>query len=125
VKEVTAVIVDDSPVETAFVSRIITELGVKIVHVANDGQSGLDAIRKLKPSMALLDIVLPQLEGSQILAAVIAEKLPTTVIMCTSNYMRKKQLLAKGARCFLTKPYDDLISQNELRPIVEELRAAL
>ncbi len=117
----TAVCVDDSQVELDLIKRILEELGVKVLHCDRYGDSGMRAIRAHRPSIAVLDIVLPGMTGLDILVTVQAENLPTVCVMCTSMSMLRKQAMAAGAAQFITKPYDDFITGAELIPILEPL----
>lgn len=56
---------DDQMLATMYQTKFSME-GLSI-QVANDGQAGLDRARELKPSVILLDIILPKLDGFAVL----------------------------------------------------------
>lgn len=61
-----AIIEDD--IALADMYKLKLESGGMEVVVAYDGQSGLDMITKDTPDLVLLDLMLPQLTGSEVLA---------------------------------------------------------
>jgi two-component system, NarL family, nitrate/nitrite response regulator NarL len=46
-----------------------------------DGRSALDAIRRLRPDVAVLELPLPALDGRRVLAATRRESLPTEIVV--------------------------------------------
>ncbi len=58
---------DDAMLAEIYQTRL--ELAGHQCHVAHDGVSGLELIKKLMPDLALLDLMLPQLSGDGILKA--------------------------------------------------------
>jgi DNA-binding NarL/FixJ family response regulator len=60
---VTAVIVDDHAGFRAMARRLLEDAGYSVVAEAADGESGLDAVRRLRPRLVLVDIQLPDIDG--------------------------------------------------------------
>ncbi|HEV7195557.1 MAG TPA: ATP-binding protein, partial [Pedococcus sp.] len=81
------------------------------VTTARDGQSGLDAVRRVRPSAVLLDIRLPGLDGWAVLEAVKSEPetkhIPVIVLSIVDERSRGAAL---GAAAYLVKP----VSRDEL-----------
>jgi DNA-binding response OmpR family regulator/anti-sigma regulatory factor (Ser/Thr protein kinase) len=82
------------------------------VHVAYDGEAGLDKVREVNPDLILLDIMLPGMDGYQV-----CEKLKNDdatrfipIIMLTNlnDLQDKIKGLDMGADDFLVKPFDKL-----------------
>jgi DNA-binding NarL/FixJ family response regulator len=59
----TVLIVDDHPSFRATVKTLLTADGFDVVGEAADGASALEAVRKLKPDLVLLDVQLPDMDG--------------------------------------------------------------
>lgn len=79
------------------------------VSVAENGEDGLEAARKKKPEVILLDILLPHLDGFQVLAELKKDKStnPVPVILLT-NLGQKEDVdkgLALGAAAYLIKAH--------------------
>src|SRR5215472_7127965 len=63
-------IIDDNPYMRKVVRNLLTSIGVKNVHEAVDGVTGLEAIRMLAPSLVLLDWEMPLLNGAELVRIV-------------------------------------------------------
>lgn len=92
------------------------------VFVAANGMEGLKQLKKAKPDIVLLDVLMPQMDGLGFLKqAKIKEKYPLTkVVACTnlSDSETREQMLALGADRQVLKA--DL-SPAQLMALIEEL----
>lgn len=77
------------------------------VAVAEDGQAGVDLHQRLKPDLVLLDMMLPRMNGSEVLN-VIRKRGNTPVIMVTAMGDEPELLgaLRYGADDYVVKPYN-------------------
>ena len=77
------------------------------VTIAGDGLSGLDAARRWQPDLILLDIMLPGMNGTEVLAA-LRRRDDTPVIMVTamSDAPDRIGALRYGADDYVVKPYN-------------------
>lgn len=102
-------IADDHPLFRDGLARRIKERPeLELVGEAEDGPGALDAIRALRPDVAVIDIKMPRLDGIRVAAAVSRDELPTSV-MILSAYVESAvvfKALAAGARAFLSKDSD-------------------
>ena len=55
-------VVDDDPTVTRLVSKLLADHGYA-VNVAVNGQEALDMVKKEKPDLVVLDIVMPEVNG--------------------------------------------------------------
>lgn len=62
----TIVIADDHPILLKGLKDFLTDIGLDIVGVANEGQSAFDQIIKFKPQLAILDMEMPNKTGLEI-----------------------------------------------------------
>lgn len=117
----TAVCVDDHPMELAQITRILSQHGIAIAGTERDGQSGLDMIRRERPSIAVLDFMLPLVSGVEIVQAVRDEQIPTILFMASGSGQDslKRRCLALGAKTFFVKPYDDIKTWNALALVLK------
>jgi DNA-binding response OmpR family regulator len=90
------------------------------VHLAPDGETGLSAARDLDPDLILLDIMLPRMDGWDVLEKLRAERSTgaTPVIFMTAYSSLdeagdRRKAGEMGACAFLRKPFslDDLVGQ--------------
>ncbi len=58
-------VADDSVVVRGLVSRWLEEAGCEIVGTASNGRIALDALDRVQPDIVLLDIEMPELDGTQ------------------------------------------------------------
>ena len=103
--------------------REITTLGLRgagfEVDTASDGTEGLDRWRRERPDLVLLDVMLPRLDGLEVLRAIRREA-TTPVVMLTARADTIDVVvgLESGADDYVRKPF-------ELPELVARVRAAL
>jgi DNA-binding response OmpR family regulator len=93
-----------------------------IVEAVGDGRSALEAARRLKPDLIILDIMLPELDGFEV-ARILRKELTTPILMLTARDDEIDRVvgLEMGADDYLTKPF----SMRELMARVKaQLRRA-
>ena len=84
-KEIRVLVVDDHAVVRQGVRALLeTEGSITIVGEARDGQEALAQIRALKPDVVLLDLVMPNMEGTEVIRRVVSEGLKTRILVLTS-----------------------------------------
>ncbi|KZS69338.1 DNA-binding response regulator [Mycobacterium kansasii] len=106
---VTVVVADDHPVMRQGVVRALKSSGrVEVVAQVADGRAALDAIRRLRPAVALLDYKMPELDGLEVTHAIARDRLPTRVVLLSAfdDSPVVYKALAEGASGFLTKESD-------------------
>src|SRR6516165_6236139 len=77
-------IVDDHESFRRLATRLLREAGFDVVGQAADGASALRETKRLQPDLVLLDIVLPDMSGFEV-AAAIADGVATAQIVLTSS----------------------------------------
>ena len=103
---VVVVVADDEAPIRQFVSETLSEeLGVRVV-VARDGMEALEHVWTLKPSILLLDWMMPRLDGAEV-CRMLEENPPPwgMVTLAMSANGRAREALASGCRDFLAKPF--------------------
>jgi len=77
------------------------------IAISGDGRIGLEMARQWKPDLILLDIMLPSMNGSEVLAAVRRDGLtPVIMISAMGDLPDKIGALRYGADDYIVKPYD-------------------
>ena len=91
------------------------------VSVARDGQQALDAIRRIRPDLVLLDVMMPFKTGYEVLQELRADETiaHTKVLMLTAKGRDTDTAkgLALGADAYMTKPF----STKELAERVRQM----
>ena len=111
-------VVDDEPSITNLVSAYLKPEGYE-VYVAADGNAGLKAVRAFKPDLIILDVMLPGMDGIELLSRLRRES-DAYVIMLTARTEETDKIvgLSIGADDYMTKPFSP-------RELVARIKAAL
>lgn len=110
----TILVVDDEPVVVKSVSAHLRRGGFPTVFELNDPRLTLDALRQYRPDMLLLDIVMPDISGLDLLAQIgYEEEFRDIIILMLSAAGQADEELSYelGALGFIKKPVkpEDLI----------------
>jgi DNA-binding NarL/FixJ family response regulator len=105
-KPVSVVIVDDHPVvRDGLCAMVSADPNIQVVGEAGTGEEALAAIRRLRPMIVLMDLLLPDMEGSEVIKEVCASSSDTAFIVLTtlSGDEEIYRALEAGARGYLFK----------------------
>ncbi|WP_188744189.1 response regulator transcription factor [Agromyces bauzanensis] len=77
------------------------------VHVEQDGVAALEAIRRLRPALVVLDIGLPGMDGFAICAALqeVGDPVPIVFVTAHDDEVERVRGLELGAHDYITKPF--------------------
>jgi two-component system, OmpR family, alkaline phosphatase synthesis response regulator PhoP len=111
-------VIDDEPSIVNLVTAYLKPEGYEI-YTAIDGPSGLKAARAFKPALIILDIMLPGMDGIELLSHLRRES-DVYVIMLTARTEETDKIvgLSVGADDYVTKPFSP-------RELVARVKAAL
>ena len=101
-------IVDDSPVMRDFLTKVFSDNGFNVVGVAADGVEAIEMFELHNPDIMTLDIVMPKMRGTEVLAKIMSNYPEATVVMASSvsNARIVMRCLKIGAKQYVIKPYD-------------------
>jgi len=106
----TVLYIEDNPINTMLVERILRARPGVMFKSAPDGRTGLDRADRMRPDLVLLDLELPDIGGEQVLAVLrtsaATRDIPVIVISADIDPAVHQRILASGARLFLVKPYE-------------------
>jgi CheY-like chemotaxis protein len=97
-------VVDDEKDTQGLLCRILEGAGY-VVDFAGDGLEALGKIHLDPPDLVLLDLLMPVVDGWQVLAALKRIPHPPPVIV-VSAVSAREQALQEGAAAFLLKPFE-------------------
>jgi two-component system, OmpR family, alkaline phosphatase synthesis response regulator PhoP len=107
-------IADDDRDIVRFVALNLRLEGFEVV-VADNGQDALDKALDVRPSLVLLDTMMPRMDGYEVCSRLRDERPDTPVIMLTAKSLDADRAMAftAGADDWVTKPFDpaDLVSK--------------
>jgi two-component system, NarL family, nitrate/nitrite response regulator NarL len=107
--KVTVLIVDDHAFFRDGLSRGLTRSGqIAVVAEAANGREGLEAIRRERPTVAVVDYQMPDMDGIALLHAVTREQLATRVVLLSAftDSAVVFRALEEGAAGYLSKDAD-------------------
>jgi hypothetical protein len=92
-----------------------------LVEEATDGTSGLEAARRARPDAITLDVLMPGMDGWEVLRRIRADESLADVPVIMLSVLHEQQLaIALGATEYVTKPID----RTQLRSILRRHQAA-
>jgi DNA-binding NtrC family response regulator len=117
------VVIDDDPKNLKFVNFILANAGLEI-HTASEPQEGLDLIRRLRPQIVLMDLVMPGVQGMELLQKIVEFDPGIDVILMTGYYSTESAVEAvqKGAADYFPKPFSPEKLRQRIGLIVEEAK---
>ena len=113
-------IADDEPNIVVSLEYLLKRAGYTVL-VARDGQEAIDTLRRERPALVLLDVMMPKKSGHEVCAELRAdEALRDTQVLMLSAKGRDTDVdkgLGVGADAYMTKPF----STKELAAKVAEM----
>ncbi|WP_018277193.1 EAL domain-containing protein [Teredinibacter turnerae] len=98
-------VIEDAPDTADLIRRVLDRQFA--IEVANDGEHGLRLWREGRHRLILLDYMLPQMSGKDILAHILKEDPTQPVVMMTAHSSPElaEQMMMSGVTDFLPKPF--------------------
>jgi two-component system, OmpR family, KDP operon response regulator KdpE len=113
-------LVDDEPAILKVLAIKLKISGYDVV-CASNGEEALKLVRESSPDLALLDVILPGMDGLQLLHEIRSfSKIP--VIVFSARPENAATALSLGANDFLTKPFDTDTLMGRIRTLLRSLR---
>ncbi len=118
-------VVDDDPEIRELISRTLELEGYDVATVS-DGNAALSVMQEQSPDLLILDIVMPQLDGFQLLKLIRRRSnIPVIVLTARCEAMILEESVALGADDYLRKPFRPrelamLVRANLRRGLVAE-----
>ncbi len=116
--EKTILIVEDDSNIRELLSLYLEQEGYHI-ETAQDGAEGLRAYKRVHPDLILLDLMMPVMDGTQMIRELRTfSKTPVVVLTAKGEVYDKVALLELGADDYITKPF-------EMREVIARVRAVM
>lgn len=106
--DVTFLIIDDNDISRSMMRHLLNTNKFHVVGEAGKGQIGLSLIEKLQPDIVCLDIMMPDLNGLEVLKRIKAQSPQIEVLMVTGNKDRETvmEAIEHGACGYIVKPFN-------------------
>ena len=116
-------IIDDEKGLVDVIRDFLEERGF-LVTAAYDGKNGIEIIRKSKPDLIILDILMPDMDGRAVLKKLKKEKdlkdIPVIILSGKTDQFDRNYLLEMGAYEYVTKPYDSYRLLRQINNTLEK-----
>jgi two-component system LytT family response regulator len=114
------VIADDEPPALAKLKKgLLAIQGIEIVAEATDGKAASEAIRSLRPDIAILDIKMPRMDGLTIVRSLTD---PPKIVFVTAYAVHGASAFECQAADYLLKPYTAVRLQSVISRLKEQLK---
>jgi DNA-binding response OmpR family regulator len=114
----TILVVDDEPKIAALARDYLEHAGFEVI-TASTGRAALDAVRRLRPDLVILDLGLPEMDGLDVTREIRRDSsLPIVMLTARDDELDKLLGLELGADDYLTKPFSP-------RELVARVKAVL
>jgi CheY-like chemotaxis protein len=116
-------IIEDSKATSVVLKEVLESEGHTIL-LAGDGVAGIALVRREKPDLVLLDLLLPKLNGYEVCNTIKRDNatrhIPVLIISTMDSPESVEKAKLCGAKDFIRKPYDldDLL--REIRRLLPE-----
>ena len=100
-------LVDDAAFMRMMLKDILVKNGYNVVGEAEKGAKALEKYKELNPTLVILDISLPEMDGIQAAKAIKSEDGNALIIMCSAMGQQAMVIesIQAGARDFIVKPF--------------------
>ena len=116
-------IADDEPNILISLEFLMKREGYE-VHLARDGQEALDTLRRERPRLVLLDVMMPRKTGFEVCQEVRSDDaIRSTLILMLTAKGRETDVvkgLALGADAYMTKPFSTRELVDKVRNLLEQ-----
>lgn len=114
--------IEDESVLQKTLGELLTQEGYEVVS-ALDGELGLNLAKKEKPDIILLDLILPKLNGFEVLERLKKDEetkeIPVIVLTNLEDIEDIDRVISLGATTYLVK------TQYEMEEVLEKIKKAL
>ena len=102
-------VVENDPTILANLARFLRLEGFEVI-IARNGAEGLHAVNQQRPDLVLSDLLMPEMDGETLLAALRADaataRLPVIFLTASADRAERDAKLQLGASDYLVKPLD-------------------
>ena len=120
-------VIDDEPAVRLLLQKNLEFAGFDVA-TAEDGATGLASVREGRPDVVVLDLMMPRLDGFEVLRqlSVDGESTvpPVVVLTALSDAAVKERCYGLGAASVMTKPFDPSALATEVARVAATERPA-
>jgi class 3 adenylate cyclase len=122
VQDASLLIVDDDALNRDMLTRRLERLGYRVA-CAENGREALEKLSRESFDLLLLDVIMPVMNGFELLEQLKTEPLlgeiPVIVLSASDQLDHAVKCIQRGARDYLTKPFNPVLLQARIRSCLE------
>ena len=123
--EAKILIVDDEPFNVDYLIQELEDLDYLTLSASN-GQQALEMVATSSPDLVLLDIMMPVMDGFEVLSQMKAnphtQNIPVIIVSAMSDLLSVVKGIEQGAEDFLPKPFEPAILKARISACLERKR---
>ncbi len=129
-RSATLLIVDDSHTSLSMLTHVLSQQGYQ-VRISHNGRSALAMVQDQPPDLILLDIMMPDMDGYQVCAALKADErtkdIPVIFISAAAEVFDRVQAFSVGGVDYIPKPFRvaEVLARVETHLALRNFRAKL
>lgn len=125
-KAIKIVAIDDDPSILSVVRACLADDETEVL-TSDDPEAGWDLVRRTRPDIAIVDLMMPGTNGMVLLERIVEWNPTTDVVLLTGEYRPEfaVQAIQKGASDYLTKPVDIALLRERIGRLAAAARARL
>jgi DNA-binding NtrC family response regulator len=114
------VTVDDDPLVLDFIESALTQPDLQVFR-ATDPAGGWERIRQIHPDIVILDLLMPEINGMELLERIVDWDSAIEVVLLSSEYSTERAVEAvrKGACDYLTKPISAALLRERIGALID------
>lgn len=119
----TVLLADDEVAITSNLAPFLERAGFQVI-VAHDGSTALDIAQRKDPDMIVLDVLMPKLDGREVLRRLRAEGRWNPIVLLTQvgEASERAMALEEGADDYLNKPFEPSELVARIRSVLRRAR---
>jgi two-component system, chemotaxis family, chemotaxis protein CheY len=124
-KDLEVLIVDNSAAIRKILRRVLRQTGlpIKVIHEAGNGEEALAVLKEHKVHLILSDVIMPKMDGLQLLASLKASsewaQVPLVMITTEGGESKVAEAVRLGAAGYVRKPFTADQIKEKLAGILE------
>ncbi|RME80663.1 MAG: response regulator [Planctomycetota bacterium] len=116
-------VVEDNPKNMMLICDLLEYKGYQTISCYN-AQEALEKLKSIKPSLILMDIQLPQIDGLTLTAKIREmpgmEKVPIVAVTALAMENERKRILESGCNGYIVKPINTRSFVKEIEAFLKE-----
>lgn len=113
------VIIDDSNFQRKIITKFVKAEG-HVTHEGENGKVGLELIALHKPDLILCDLVMPEVDGFEVLRKLQEQgsKIPVIILTADIQAPVRDECMQLGASKFLNKPFNQIQMRDAMNEVL-------